>query len=108
MNKFEIVSGQKNENELNNQKYAGVSYYKEDEDFFRLQLNIFPNISYFVRKNRSNDGYTIFSKMIKTSEGVNFQNPVGYARVLEKIRTHMHLKFDVLNISLFMSLFPST
>ena len=44
MNKFEIVSGQKNENELNNQKYAGVSYYKEDEDFFRLQLNIFPNI----------------------------------------------------------------
>ena len=107
MNKFEIVSGNTHEGCLHNQRYAGVSIYKEDGEFYRVQLNIWPNISYFIRKNKNNDAYTIFSRIVKTDEGVKFQNPVGYAKILEKIKTHMMLRFEVPNVSLFMSLFPS-
>ena len=107
MNKFEIVSGNIFEGNLHGIKYAGVAHYKQDKEYYKMHLNIFPNITYFVRKNRNTSSYTIFSKMVNTNDGVKFNNPVGHAKILDNLKTHMSVRFDVLNITLFMSLFPT-
>lgn len=107
MTKFEIVSGKNYEGSLHGAKYAGVAHYKDEKEYYKMHLNIFPNITYFIKRNRSGDAYTIFSKMINTDQGVRFNNPVGHAKILENLKTHLSIRFDVLNLSLFMSLFPS-
>ena len=107
MNKFEIVSGKLFEGKVHNTKYAGVAYYKDEKEYYKMHLNILPNITYFLKRNRDDSSYTIFSKMVNTNDGVKFNNPVGHAKILNNLKTHMSIRFDVLNILLFMSLFPS-
>lgn len=107
MNKFEIVSGKNFAGQIHNSKYAGTALYQVAEDYYKLRLNIFPNITYFVKKNKDKLTYTIFSKIVKTDEGVKFVNPVGMARIKEDLKTYIAIKFELLNASLYMSLFPT-
>ena len=105
--KFEVVSAKNTNGELSYVKHAGVSFCKDNDDYFKLNLNVWPTVNYFVAKNHSNKNYTIFSKKVMVEGGVKFQNPVGYARTIENLKTHMFLKFEVPNVSLYMSLCPS-
>ncbi len=107
MNKFEIVSGKCFEGQIHNSKYAGNAIYQVDDDYYKVRLNLFPTITYFVRKNKDHLTYTIFSKMVKTNEGLKFVNPVGMAKIKEDLKTYMAIKFELLNASLYMSLFPA-
>lgn len=100
MNKFEIVTG----NEKN--KHAGVSIFKEEDGIYKIHLNILPNVTYFMQKNKSGSALTIFSRKVKTGTETKLLNPVGYGRILKDLKTHMQLHFEVLNTNLYMSLFP--
>jgi len=35
------------------------------------------------------------------------QNPVGFARLPDEVKTHLEMTFNLLNRKLFMSLFPA-
>jgi hypothetical protein len=53
-------------------------------------------------------GYTLFAKMVTSEDGkTSFQNPVGFARMMDHIKTHMYVKFSDLGSHMYMSLFPS-
>lgn len=106
MNNFKIVSGRQHEDQIIREKHAGVSVYKEDECFYKIHLNIFPNITYFMRKNANNDGFTIFSKVFGKGKDIKLIRPVGQGRVLQNLKTHMMLYFEALDTTLYMSLFP--
>jgi hypothetical protein len=104
---FEVVSGNQKNGKLQDIKHAGVSSLREDNGFYKLTLNMWPGMDYFISKNQSNSNYTIFSKIVRNGADTKFQNPVGYAKILSSLRTHLLLRFEVPNLSLYMSLFPS-
>lgn len=106
MNKFEIVSGKFNNNLIEKEKNAGAAIFKENENLYKLHLNIFPNITYFMQKNQGNELFTIFSRIVREDGRTKLLKPVGHGRILKNLKTHLMLNFEVINTNLYMSLFP--
>ena len=106
MDKFEIVTGKQVDLTVQKEKHAGVSFYKAEDGLYKIHLNVFPNVTYFMQKNRNNDLFTIFSKRVKNGNEVKLLHPVGQGKILNNLKTHMQLQFEVLNATVFMSLFP--
>ena len=106
MEKYEIVTAKNTGQELENEKHAGVAIHKEEEGFYKIHLNILPNVTYFMQRNKKNGLFTIYSRLIKSGSERKLQNPVGKALILKDLRTHMMMKFEVLGTHLYMSLFP--
>jgi len=72
-----------------------------------LRLFFLPDVTYYMSRNQG-AGYTIFSRCTVNELGkVVFQNPVGWAKLLETVRTHLYVRFPDLQSHMFMSLFPS-
>ena len=103
MNRFKIVTGKHIKNTVQKEKHAGVSIFKEDDGIYKIHLNIFPNTTYFMQKNKNNEYFTIFSRKGRDSL---LTKPVGQGKILESLKTHLQLQFEVLNTTLYMSLFP--
>jgi hypothetical protein len=105
--RFEIFRGRELNGQLVGLRLCGYAFQTEGESFYRVKLLLLPDNIYFLSKNQS-PGYTIFTKMVTTEDGkVVFQNPVGFAKVMDHIRTHLYLRFPDLASHMFMSLFPS-
>lgn len=105
--RYEIFRGREINGELFGLRLSGYAFQNDDENFYRLKLMLLPEQTYFLSKNQG-AGYTIFAKMIKNDEGkIVFQNPVGFAKIIESVKTHIYLKFPDLASHMFMSLFPT-
>ena len=109
MKNFEhsIVAGHFNDGELTNKKECGYSFIRDGDNFYTIKLYMNPSNSYFLVKNKSNELYTLFSKIIRSTEGVNFKHPVGYAKLLDNNTSYMQLKFHIPKLVMFMDLYAS-
>jgi hypothetical protein len=105
--RYEIFRGREIGGHLTGLRLCGYAFQNEGESYYRVKLFMFNDPTYFMSKNVG-PGYTIFSKMITTEDGKTvFQNPVGFAKVMDHIKTHLYVRFSDLGSHMFMSLFPS-
>jgi len=103
----EIVIGRKENGELTNQLTTGAAFLNDGESYYAIRLMMFPNQSYYLTKNyESSNRYTVFAKLIKTEDGIKFQNPVGSGRLSVELSAYLEIYFPVLRTQMFMCLFP--
>ncbi len=106
-NRYEIYRGREVNGQLVGLRISGYAFQNEGETYYRVKLFFLPDMTYYMSKNQGT-GYTIFSKVTTSEDGsFVFQNPVGFAKILDHVRTHMYLRFPDLASHMFMSLFPS-
>ena len=105
--RFEILRGREVNGGLTALKLCGYAFQNEGDSYYRIKLFTLGDQTYYMSKNMG-PGYTIFAKVVVNEDGKPvFQNPVGFAKVLDQIRTHLFVKFSDLGSSMYMSLFPS-
>lgn len=105
--RYEIFRGREINGQLQGLRLAGYAFQNEGDTYYRVKLMMFPENVYFLSKNQG-AGYTLFAKMVIQEDGkVVFQNPVGFAKIMDNIRTHIYVRFPDLASHMFMSLFPS-
>ena len=105
--RYEIFRGREVDGNLIGLRLCGYAFLNEGDSHYRLKLFILNDQTYFMSKNMSS-GYTLFSKLVTSECGkVTFQNPVGFAKVMDHVRTHLYLRFSDLGSHMFMSLYPS-
>lgn len=104
--RYEMFRGREVDGQLAYLRLCGYAFQREGELYFRLSLFLYPQATYYLSKNEGS-GYTIFAKAVPQADGrVVFQNPVGFARVMDHIRTHLYVRFPDLASHMYMSLFP--
>jgi len=107
MNRFEIYRGKEINGQLVGLRQSGYAFQDEGANYYRIKLFLMPDQNFYLSKNQG-PGYTLFSKIIVEDSGyVHFQNPVGFAKILENVKTHLYLKFPDLQSHMFMCLYPS-
>ena len=85
----------------------GSAKFKEGDRHYTLKLNIFPNQTFYLRKNNHGSGHTLFSKMQRFEDGrVRMRRLVGSAELLQNIKTHLRLNFSFPKASVYMGLYP--
>ena len=105
--RYEILLGIKFQGKLKRPLVCGHAFLHEGETYYNVKLMIFPGQTYYLTKKRdSQDQYTVFSKIVRTNEGVKFQNPVGVGRLNADLSSHLEIYFPVLRSQMFMCLFP--
>ena len=105
--RYEIYRGREINGQLVGLRLAGYAFQNDGETHYRVKLLFLPENVYYMSKNQGS-GYTVFSKMVTQEDGrIVFQNPVGFAKIMEHIRTHLYLRFPDLSSHMFMSLFPT-
>ena len=110
--KYELVTGKAVSNgELINPMLAGYAYNYEGESHYVLRLSMFPKSFYYLIKNKdSATSYTVFSRRLVDPGDptkIWFQNPVGSGQVTEELKSHLELRFPLIGVPIFMSLFPA-
>lgn len=106
-NRYEIYRGREINGQLVGLRICGYAFQNAGESYYRVRLFFLSDNTYFISKNQGS-GYTIFSKITQDAEGkVVFQNPVGFAKLMDNVRTHLYVRFPDLASHMFMSLFPS-
>lgn len=105
--RFEIYRGRELNGNLTQLRLSGYAFKNEHETFYKVKLFTFSDQVFYMSKNLG-QGYTLFAKMVTSEDGkTSFQNPVGFARMMDHIKTHMYVKFSDLGSHMYMSLFPS-
>src|ERR1700751_186457 len=90
--KHDVVMGTKENGALANTRIAGHALNFLGTSYFLLKLWERPKDTYFVAKNRDDEAnYTVFAKRIEDGSTVRFQNPVGYARLRDDLKTHLEV-----------------
>lgn len=85
----------------------GSAKLKDGDRHYTVKLNIFPNQTFYLRKNLNQESYTLFSKLQKVDSGkVRLRHPVGSGELLKNIKSHLRLNFSFPKASVFMSLYP--
>jgi hypothetical protein len=106
--KHDIVVGRCEDGKILLPKNAGSAIKRGDDGFYSMRLHMFPGVTYFLSKNHGdNPNYTLFSRILRTEGGVRFQNPVGAARLRPDLKTHLEIRFNLIDRRIFMSLFPA-
>lgn len=104
---FEVYLGTKNGGELVDKVIAGHAFLYEGDTHYVLKLMMIPNVVYFLGKNpESQITYTVFTKCIELPKRLKFQNPVGFARLTDDLKTHMEIELPLFRTKVYMSLFP--
>ena len=104
--RFEIYRGREINGQLTNLRICGYAFQNEGENHYRVKLFLLPENTYFLSKNLG-EGYTLFAKIVTQDDGkVGFQNPVGFGKTMDNVRTHIYLRFPDLGSQMFMGLFP--
>ncbi len=116
--KFEIYTGFRKDQELQAKLCVGSSFKNDNESYYKIRLMMFPqNVYYLVKNKDSADRYTVYAKLYvpqdhnqdtnkMTSPKGRFQNPVGHAVLDSKLQSYLEIKFPMLRLSVYMSLYP--
>ena len=104
--RYELYRGRETNGQLTGLRICGYAFQNESDSYYRIKLFMFPENTYYMSKNMG-DGYTLFAKMVTQDDGkVGFQNPIGFGKTMESVRTHLYVRFPDLGSHMFMSLFP--
>ncbi len=88
-------------------RFAGYAFKSENEPFYVVRLNMFPNITYFLARNSgSTEDFMVFSRCVRAGEETKLLNPVGVGKSDPADTTYMKLSFFMLPGTLYMSLLP--
>ncbi len=105
--RFDIFRGRELNGNLTQLRLCGYAFQNEGETYYKIKLFTFSDQVYYMSKNMGS-GYTLFAKNVLHEDGrTTFQNPVGFAKVMDNIRTHLFVKFSDLGSNMYMSLYPS-
>ena len=105
--RFDIFRGRELNGNLTQLRLCGYAFQNEGETYYKIKLFTFSDQVYYMSKNMG-PGYTLFAKNVVHEDGrTAFQNPVGFAKVMDNIRTHLFVKFSDLGSNMYMSLYPS-
>jgi hypothetical protein len=105
--RFEIFRGRELNGTLTQLRICGYAFQNEGENYYKIKLFTLSDQIFYMSKNMS-AGYTLFAKMVVHEDGkTTFQNPVGFAKLMDHIRTHIYVKFSDLGSNMYMSLYPS-
>ncbi len=107
--KYELVTGVLIGDSLVKPLLAGFAVQFADENHYVIRLAMFPNNPYYLCKNRdSQSEYTAFGKIVKdgAAHKSRFQNPIGSGKLLTQLKSHLEIRFPLLNCSVFMNLYP--
>jgi hypothetical protein len=106
-NRYEIFRGREVGGRLLGLRICGYAFQNERESHYRVRLFFLSDNTYYMSKNQG-PGYTIFAKCSVDESGkATFQNPVGFARLMDHVKTHLYVRFPDLAAHMFMSLYPS-
>ena len=106
--KHDLAVGRCEDGKILFPKNAGSAIRRGEDPFYSLRLHMFPGVTYFLSKNHGdNPNFTLFSRILRTEDGVRFQNPVGAARLRPDLKSHLEIRFNLIDRRVFMSLFPS-
>jgi len=87
---------------------AGQATQFQGENYYILQLNMFPGASYYMRKvDDSMSRYTVFAKREHRNGVPRLSNPVGTAHYLSSVNPYLKIRFDLFNRPFYMDLFES-
>ena len=109
--KYELFTGRVSNGMLLHPLLAGFAVHFPNESHYVIRLTMFPNIPYYLCKNRdSQTQYTVFAKTFKETETnkVRFQNPIGSGKLFPDLKSHLEIRFPLLGASVFMNLFPKS
>ena|ERR1700733_4984042 len=106
--KHDIFVGQAEVNgALEGEFQIGYAFKYQDQDYYLIKLWPFPGGTYYLSKNRDNERYTVFSKLVETTSGIKFQNPVGYAQLIPDMKDYVEICLRLPKQRVYMSLYPS-
>src|SRR5689334_14071391 len=100
--KYEIVIGRLTDGIMINNMLTGFAVQFEGESHYVIRFTMFPNIPYYLAKNReSQTHYTAFAKLVKDphTNAVRFQNPVGWGKLSPDLKSHLEIRFPLLGTS---------
>lgn len=104
---YHLVTGRTTNGAVDHALKAGRAYFIPDDGFYLLRLAMFPGQSYFLKKNSgSQTHYTVYADYVREADGFRFRDPVGCARLMGNIKTHLEIRFPLLARPLYMDLFP--
>lgn len=105
--RFDIYRGRELNGNLVQLRLCGYAFQGEGQSYYKIKLFTFSDQVFYMSKN-TGPGYTLFAKTLVTEDGKTmFQNPVGFAKIMDHIRTHIFVKFSDLGSNMYMSLYPS-
>jgi hypothetical protein len=85
----------------------GSAKIKEGDMHYTVKLNIFPNQTFYLRKNTYGESYVLYSKVQRFENGtIRMRRPVGSGELLKNLKTHLRLNFSFPKSSVFMGLYP--
>ena len=106
-NVYQVFMGEKQNGVLCEPVIAGHAIHYEGDEHYVLKLMMIPTVSYFLAKNPSSQlSYTVFTKCFFQGDKLRFQNPVGFARLKDDLKTHLEIEFPLLKTSVYMNLYP--
>lgn len=110
--KHDVVMGRKSAGAILEGRPVGHALNFEGTNYFVLKLWERPKDTYFISRNRDDESsYTVFAKKVEVEDesgNVKFQNPIGYARLKNDLRTHLEVTLTLSRVQVYMSLFPGT
>ena len=105
--RFEIFRGRELNGNLTQLRLCGYTFQNEGENYYKIKLFTLSDQTFYMSKNMG-PGYTLFAKIVVHEDGkTTFQNPVGYAKVMDYIKTHLYVKFSDLSSNMYMSLYTT-
>ncbi len=112
--KHELMVVTKSTGGLIQKQWAGEAFYHPDEDYFQLQLAIFP-FPYFMTRNKdSKEHYTVWAQKVHGKAQATFRRPVGRGKITSSESSQQlfnYVEIDVpllgLRQSPMVCLFPS-
>lgn len=104
--KHQVICATKNGADLEDPYRAGEAFLHEGDDYYVLKIAAFP-FAYYLRKNKNAEAnYTIFARRREAPTGARLQDPVGRANLIDDLKSHLEIKIPILNLNLFMNLYP--
>lgn len=100
-----VETGILKENKLRKTQTVGEVHRCIKRGYFKLYLNVFPGITYYVVKDDVRDDvYRICSKIIKTEDGYDFENEIGTGELLsiDEKESYIKILIPVLKLKMFM------
>lgn len=105
--KHDIYVGQLGTAQLEQVFDIGYAFKYDDLNYYILKLWPLPGSTYYLSKNRDGSNYTVFSKMISSSDGVKFQNPVGYGVLRPDLKDYVEICLRFPKQRVYMSIYPA-